>query len=59
MRQGLFQKTLPFSAIICFLVMLIYPMPVFAADASLSWNPNTELDLAGYKVYYGTASRNY
>ena len=59
MRQGLFQKTLPFSAIICGLVMLIYPMPVFAADASLSWNPNTEPDLAGYKVYYGTASRTY
>ena len=59
MRQGLFQKTLPFSAIIYGLVMLIYPMPVFAADASLSWNPNTEPDLAGYKVYYGTASRTY
>ncbi|MBI3812623.1 MAG: fibronectin type III domain-containing protein [Nitrospirae bacterium] len=29
---------------------------VFAADAVLSWDPNTEPDLAGYKVYYGTVS---
>ena len=26
---------------------------------TLAWNPNKEPDLAGYKVYYGTASRKY
>ena len=26
---------------------------------SLAWDPNTESDLAGYKVHYGTASRVY
>ncbi|HET6464250.1 MAG TPA: fibronectin type III domain-containing protein, partial [Nitrospiria bacterium] len=30
-----------------------------AGDAILTWNSNTETDLAGYKVYYGTASRSY
>jgi hypothetical protein len=25
----------------------------------LSWNPNTEPDLGGYKIYYGTKSRKY
>jgi hypothetical protein len=29
------------------------------AQIKLSWDPNTEPNLAGYKVYYGTASRTY
>ncbi len=32
---------------------------VFAADAVLSWDANTESDLAGYHVHYGTTSRTY
>ncbi|MFZ5875638.1 MAG: fibronectin type III domain-containing protein [Nitrospirota bacterium] len=32
---------------------------VFAADAILSWSPNTESDLAGYRVHYGTTSGVY
>lgn len=27
-------------------------------SVTLGWNPNSETDLAGYKIYYGTASRN-
>ena len=30
-----------------------------AASVSLMWDPNTEGDLAGYKVHVGTASRTY
>ena len=30
-----------------------------AGQATLTWNPNTESDLAGYKLHYGTASGNY
>ena len=26
---------------------------------TLSWNPNSEPDLGGYKIYYGTKSRKY
>jgi len=30
-----------------------------AAQVTLRWNPNTESDIAGYKVYYGTSSSEY
>ncbi len=30
-----------------------------SAQVSLAWDANTEPNLAGYKVYYGTASQNY
>ncbi len=29
------------------------------AVIKLAWDPNTESDVAGYKVYYGTSSGNY
>ncbi|MBI2450946.1 MAG: fibronectin type III domain-containing protein [Parcubacteria group bacterium] len=35
----------------------IFTHIAFAGTATLSWNANTETDLAGYKIYYGTLPR--
>ena len=34
-------------------------MPAFAETATVSWDANTESDLSGYKIYYGTSSGSY
>ena len=31
----------------------------YLSQVTITWDPNTESDLAGYKVYYGTSSGNY
>lgn len=33
--------------------------PAFAGTASLAWDPVTDVDLAGYRVYYGTSPGVY
>jgi Dockerin type I domain/Purple acid Phosphatase, N-terminal domain/Fibronectin type III domain len=38
---------------------LILPGALIAGDVVLQWDANTETDLAGYKVYYGTVSGSY
>ena len=34
-------------------------LPATSDSAVLRWSPNTEPDLAGYRVYYGTEPRRY
>jgi hypothetical protein len=33
--------------------------PVFAADVTIAWDPKVDTGLAGYRLYYGTASGVY
>ena len=47
------------SVAVSTLILFFYNTNVFSAQITLAWDPNTEPDLAGYKVYYGTASRVY
>jgi hypothetical protein len=35
------------------------PTSVSAISVTLGWNANTETNLAGYRIYYGSSSRNY
>ncbi len=44
--------------------LLLFALPAFsqwahASDVTLVWNANSEPELAGYKLYYGIASRQY
>jgi len=41
------------------LIFCSSPALVFSAHVTLGWDPNTEEDLAGYKVYYGVSSKDY
>jgi len=41
------------------LLSIIFCTGISAQTAKVRWQPNTEEDLAGYKVYYGLQSRNY
>ena len=34
-------------------------LKAIVAQVTLTWDPNSEPDLAGYDIYYGTASGNY
>lgn len=45
------------ASVIC--LSLASASSVSAGDATLSWDPNSETNLGGYKVYYGSASRVY
>ncbi|MBI4791280.1 MAG: DUF2202 domain-containing protein, partial [Deltaproteobacteria bacterium] len=51
----------PFTRFILFLLVLfsLFANPLQAAELTFAWSPNTEPNLAGYKIYYGTASRTY
>ena len=40
-------------------LLLLFFTPAGAAHLDLAWDANTEPHLAGYRVYYGTASREY
>jgi hypothetical protein len=45
--------------VLCVLLPFAAAANLAAADITLVWDPNSEPDLAGYKVYFGTASRTY
>ncbi len=48
------------AKILLFVVLALLRVTLlFAADVTLSWNPNSESNIAGYKLHYGTSSKSY
>ena len=39
--------------------IILFSTPALAGHLDLAWHPNTEPDLAGYRIYYGTTSGEY
>jgi Fibronectin type III domain len=46
-------------ALVCALCLLLLPQAVQAATVTLQWDPNTEPDLLGYVLKWGTSSGAY
>jgi Concanavalin A-like lectin/glucanases superfamily len=40
-------------------ISLLFINQAFAGDLTLAWNASTSSGVGGYKVYYGTSSKNY
>ena len=47
------------NKIMLIVIIMLLPAIAFAATVQVNWNPNTEPDLAGYRIYVGTASGQY
>ncbi len=50
---------LSFLSLMMGLFLVAIPDVRAAQQVTVAWDANSEPDLAGYKVYYGTSSRNY
>jgi type IV pilus assembly protein PilY1 len=56
-KNSIFPKLI-FSFIVLFFTLLSAQFAL-AAQVRFAWDPNTESDVAGYKIYYGTSRQSY
>jgi len=47
------------SALFILLILSLYPIMAFAKDVTLAWDPNTEADLVGYRLYAREQGETY
>jgi hypothetical protein len=52
---------LPFIPVVAFalILLLLFSKNAYSADVTLAWHPNSEEDLAGYRIFYREAGQNY
>lgn len=48
-----------FKILVLLMIIAMVHAQAYAAVVRISWNANTDSDLAGYNVYYGTATQFY
>jgi hypothetical protein len=53
------RQTMSFILAASLFLLALFHARLSAASLTLAWDPNTEPDLAGYKIYYGTRSEDY
>ncbi len=59
MRLNASKLSVIVTTVLVLILLMIITSNALANTATLSWNANTESDLAGYRIYSGTSSRNY
>jgi fibronectin type 3 domain-containing protein len=57
MNNSIYRIPIFFFTLLVFTLLL--SQSALAAKIKLAWDANSEADLAGYKVYYGTSSKSY
>ena len=58
-RENFFSSTSFLIFVICIFFHFFSPGSVWAVNATLTWNANTEDDLAGYRIFYRAEGQNY
>ncbi|MEW6187274.1 MAG: fibronectin type III domain-containing protein [Thermodesulfobacteriota bacterium] len=58
-KKEFFLKNFGFALLLLLFFLAFSVQHAQGAEVSLAWEPNSEPDLAGYNVYYGTSSGTY
>ena len=52
-------RTRFFPTLVALIAILAFSSAAHAAQVTLAWDPNTQPEVTGYKIYWGTSSGTY